>query len=202
MSSSWFRVGCSSLARSGRLTTRDRSGPTRLCMSARRLIAHCGHPLARATRLSTFACQSWPHLEQRHQSLRFEPAASSSGSTTLRSDWSSLTRSGSTCVNARQGGTERIDPPDPGASVPNPRLPIRAIAPRRRRSLTPGEHVGTLLRSWNASRYRSIVQPCHRMCVPPTTRSQRPHKWHWTKSASGSYATTPMRPKTGVPSAR
>jgi hypothetical protein len=79
---------------------------------------------------------------------------------------------------------------------------MRASAPARQAVLGPRPQSGTLMGSRNASRYSASVQPCVRYrCELLAWRNQPPHGWHWTRSSSGSYATSPSRPKNGVPSA-
>ena len=71
------RVGCSSRARSGRLSASERSGDTwrlrRLAASATRRRAQRGHPRPRARSL-TAALHSCPHWRQSHQTDWPEPA--------------------------------------------------------------------------------------------------------------------------------
>jgi hypothetical protein len=73
----------------------------------------------------------------------------------------------------------------------------RAIAACR--SDTDGVGSGRLGLSPTASRYSSAVHPWRRRCGP-SARYHSPHRWHCTRSATGSYGSSPRGAKSAVPS--
>jgi hypothetical protein len=178
-----LRSGCSSAARSGRLTATERSGSTAPCFFTWRECAHLGQPAPFTTRLSTVACHSCRQSLQRHHAFRCEAAATAPPSSSpFRCSWSSAARSGRTRASDRHPGTGRMLPPASLGGVPKPFWPSRACAWRRRPALTSREHVGVLCSSRNASRYSASVHPCPtRRWVPPTFRSHRPQRWQQTR---------------------